>query len=556
MSILSRARPEIIELQGYSSARKLSTQADDKIFLDANECPFEPIVGTQGFSRYPSQQPKELVQALCQLYDISSKNLIIARGADEVIDLLIRAFCIPYKDNIIINPPTFAMYQHSAVIQGVETKKVSLNQNYSIDANQVKDSADPNTKIIFTCSPNNPTANLLDREAIFNLCEEFFDRALVVVDETYLEFSNSKSLSTKIENYPNLVIIRTLSKSYASAGLRCGSGIAHSEIISLLQKVLPPYPIPVSVVQSVCKILLPKNLERINRKRQELLNLKKVFIPKFKKLDIVKNIFPSHANFILVQVDRIDHFIEICQKANIVVRNQSHQFGLENCVRISIGTPSEMERLINALEGKSEIQNEGQRCVITNRNTAETQISASINLDKTSPIVIDTGHPFFDHMLEQIARHGGFSLQLECMGDLQVEPHHTLEDCVITLGEGIRSALGDKTGISRYGSIDLVLPMDETKAKIALDVGGRFYLSFKGDFPDQYVGNKSNPIPIDMIEHLFRSFAENLRCTLHIDVTGRNTHHMVEACFKGLGRALRQAIAIQNNELPSTKGLL
>ena len=556
MTILARARSDIVKMHGYSSARKLQTKAKGLVYLDANECPFEPLVGSQNYSRYPLQQPEELVRALCELYDVSSRNLIIARGADEVIDILVRTFCVPFTDNIVVCPPTFAMYQHSAIIHGIETRKVPLTETFSIDFDGIVKASNSDTKLIFVCSPNNPTANLMDAEAVMRLCEKFSHTALVVVDETYIEFSDSQSFTSKIEDCHNLVILRTLSKSYAAAGLRCGVGIAFSEVIALLLKLLPPYPIPVPVVQAVCQILAPHNRERIIRKRNELLQIKAEYVRQIEEIDDVKAIIPSQANFILVRVHNRTDFISKCLNANIIVRDQSHQECLEDCVRISIGTRTEMDALINALKGIKPNQSENQRVSLITRSTNETRITAKINLDTSSPVSVDTGHPFLDHMLEQVARHGAFSLALECQGDLDVEAHHTIEDCGIVLGKALNDALGDKSGIGRYGSVELVTPMDEAQANIALDLGGRAFLAFKGNFPDAYVGNKNNPLPIDMIEHIFRSIADNLQCTLHISVTGQNTHHMVETCFKGLGRALRQATKIQGNDLPSTKGML
>jgi imidazoleglycerol phosphate dehydratase HisB len=173
----------------------------------------------------------------------------------------------------------------------------------------------------------------------------------------------------------------------------------------------------------------------------------------------------------------------------------------------------------------------------------------SVNLDRKGPVSINTGVGFYDHMLDQIAKHAGFALSLECDGDLHIDPHHTIEDCAIALGTALREALGDKRGIGRYG---FCLPMDEALVTVALDLSGRYYLDFKADFPSEHVGD----LPTDMIEHIFRSLAENMQANLHIEVTGENAHHMVEACFKGFARALRQAIRLDGAELPSTKGML
>jgi len=183
------------------------------------------------------------------------------------------------------------------------------------------------------------------------------------------------------------------------------------------------------------------------------------------------------------------------------------------------------------------------------RQTRETDVSVEVNLDSPSDIHVNTGIGFFDHMLEQLAKHGGFSLSLRCQGDLEIDEHHTVEDCAITLGEALGEALGSKHGIGRYG---FLLPMDESQARVALDLGGRAYLQFDGSFPRQQVGELST----EMVPHFFRSLSDALGCSLHIQVQGENSHHMVEAVFKAVGRSLRQAIAVSGSELPSTKGIL
>jgi imidazoleglycerol-phosphate dehydratase/histidinol-phosphatase len=183
------------------------------------------------------------------------------------------------------------------------------------------------------------------------------------------------------------------------------------------------------------------------------------------------------------------------------------------------------------------------------RTTRETSIRIDVDLDADAPIQISTGHPFFDHMLEQLAKHGGFSLRLDCKGDLHVDEHHTVEDCALALGSALRQALGDKRGIGRYG---FLLPMDEARAQVAIDLSGRPYAVFEGRFARTEVGG----LATELVPHFFRSLAETLGAALHVSVTGENTHHMVEACFKATGRALRQAVKRDGTDLPSTKGAL
>ena len=207
-----------------------------------------------------------------------------------------------------------------------------------------------------------------------------------------------------------------------------------------------------------------------------------------------------------------------------------------------ISPDADWASVCTALNGKS-------RRATIERNTKETSIQAVIDLDNEDPISIDTGIGFYDHMLEQIARHGGFSLQVKCDGDLGIDEHHTVEDTAICLGAAIRTALGDKRGIGRYG---FLLPMDESESKVSLDLSGRAFFVFNGEFPREQVGG----LPTELVKHFFHTLSDSLGAALHIDISGENTHHMVEACFKSVGRSLRQAIRLEGNELPSTKGTL
>jgi imidazoleglycerol-phosphate dehydratase/histidinol-phosphatase len=190
-----------------------------------------------------------------------------------------------------------------------------------------------------------------------------------------------------------------------------------------------------------------------------------------------------------------------------------------------------------------------ERKATVKRKTKETDIDVTVNLDSTAPVVVGTGIGFFDHMIEQLAKHGGFSLELKCNGDLQIDEHHTVEDCALAVGEALRLALGPKLGIARYG---FVLPMDEAQVRVAIDLSGRAYGVFEGKFERESVGG----LPTELVSHFFRSLAESLKAAVHVTITGENTHHMIEACFKGTGRALRQAFRREGDELPSTKGIL
>ncbi|MCB1557748.1 MAG: histidinol-phosphate transaminase [Alphaproteobacteria bacterium] len=549
-SILSRVRRSVVEMAAYSSARSLYSAEDGYVFLDANECSYEPYIGSKNQSRYAGQQPARAVEALCRLYDVSKRNLILTRGADEAIDVLMRAFCEAREDSVVICPPTFPMYQQAATLQGVDLIKTPLNAvDFSFDTDGVLKSVQSNTKIVFVCSPNNPTGNLVPVSEIEKLCVELTGRSLVVVDETYIEFSKGQSVVPLIEKFENLVVLRTLSKAYAAAGLRAGVAIGNSAVIDVMKKVLAPYPVAQVVADEICKILTEANIKRLREKIAETVARRDRLVSEFLKLDDVVSIYPSEANFLLIKVKNGKDFAKRCLDGAVILRDQSAQKGLENCVRIAIGSDEDMARLFDVICGRAAQVKMGRTVQIV-RNTKETAIDVRVNLDSSAPVKISTGIGFYDHMLEQIARHGGFSLTLECAGDLDIDAHHTVEDCAIALGQALKEALGDKRGIERYG---FTVPMDESLASAAIDLSGRAYLKFEADFPDAQVGD----LPVDMVTHVFRSLAENLGSNVHISVKGENTHHMVEACFKAFGRALGLAIRQSGgSELPSSKGVL
>ena len=551
--MIGRARPEIVQMKGYSSARSLAGDEAGLVYLDANECAYEPFVGARNLARYSAQQPTELQRAFCDWLDVSSRNLTITRGADEAIDCLIRGFCEPGADNIVICPPTFAMYAQSAMLQSVEVRHAPLTADFGLDPTAIAMAMDEATKLVFVCSPNNPTGNVMNAGAIANLCVACDGRALVVVDETYIEYAGeggeAGSLIPALEQFANLVILRTLSKSHAAAGIRCGCAVAAADITGVMQKVLAPYPVPQPVMSAALTILETGNQQRLAAKRAEVIVRRDDVITALGEIEGIIRVWPSDANFVLVEA--LDA-VALCQRAReggVVLRNQSHQHGVGEAVRISIGSAEEMARLLAALRGETIASAEQNRQHEIVRKTSETAISVAVDLDRAGPISIDTGIGFYDHMLDQIAKHAGFALTLECEGDLEIDPHHSIEDCAIALGQAIRGALGDKRGIGRYG---FCLPMDEALVTVALDLSGRFHLDFKADFPQPMVGD----LPCDMVGHVFRSLAENMQANLHIAVTGENCHHMVEACFKGFGRALRQAIRQDGSEMPSTKGTL
>jgi histidinol-phosphate aminotransferase/imidazoleglycerol-phosphate dehydratase/histidinol-phosphatase len=308
---------------------------------------------------------------------------------------------------------------------------------------------------------------------------------------------------------------------------------------------MAPYPLAEPCVRLALQTLSPHGIylakSRIEKLKQER---SRVFNELTKLPDIT--VYPSDANFLLVQVlDAKAKYQELIGKG-IIVRNRHKD--IPNTLLLTIGSPLENDLLLAALGCNIEI-NKQDRVAILIRNTSETKIIVEVNLDKKLPIEIETGVGFFDHMLEQLARHGGFSLQLKVIGDTHIDYHHTVEDVAIVLGKCLYNALGDKKGIQRYG---FSVPMDEALATANIDLSGRGVLVLDAEFKTPMIGN----FPVEMVEHFFLSLAHELKAAIHLKVTGENSHHMVEGLFKAFARALNQAITIDGDMIPSTKGML
>ncbi|HEX4970269.1 MAG TPA: histidinol-phosphate transaminase [Steroidobacteraceae bacterium] len=557
--ILELARPDILSLQPYQHAAWEPSLER----MHANEMPWRASGDTSiaGLNRYPEPQPAELIGHLARLYGVAPDNVLAGRGSDEGIDLLVRAFCRAGQDSVLICPPTFGMYKVSARIQGAGVVEVPLQKDrgFALDTQSVLDSWRTGVKLLFLCTPNNPTGNLLDRAAIESMCEQLRDRAIIVVDEAYSEFAGAASLVDRLERYPNLVILRTLSKAYALAGARCGALLAHAEIVSLLARVITPYALPTQTIEAVLKFTdVPHRAE--SQRRIETIRAERSRLSEhLSRLPAIRRVWPSDSNFVLVDCVDADRVLRAAAQVGLIIRDPRSQPGLGSCLRISVGTTEQNDRLLQGiaqttgatltLARTADTQPATLRIANVARRTKETDINVEVRLDEEMPIRVATGIGFFDHMLEQVAKHGGFSLQLSCSGDLHIDEHHTVEDCALALGQALKAALGDKHGIQRYG---FLLPMDEALAQVAIDLSGRPYFVFDGQFGRDHVGE----LPTELVPHFFRSLAETLGAAINIKVTGDNTHHMIEACFKGVGRALRQAIRVTDTQLPSTKGTL
>lgn len=345
--ILALARPDILTLKAYSHASW--DPAFDR--LHANELPWraETDPSRAGLNRYPEPHPHELAAALAALYGVPAANLLPGRGSDESIDLVVRAFCRAGIDNVILCPPTFGMYKVAAQIQGAAVREVPLRKErgYALDADGVLGTCDANTKIVFLCSPNNPTGNAMDPADVERLLTALAKRALVVVDEAYLEFSGAPSLAASLAKFSNLVVLRTLSKAFGLAGARVGSLIASAEIIDLLGKVIPPYSIPQLTIETVLATLAAPQVvvqrERVAQVRAERDRLAAALAGKTS----VKRLWPSVANFLLVDFADPEATLAAARGAKLLIRDM--RAAAPGALRISVGTPEQNDRLIRSI---------------------------------------------------------------------------------------------------------------------------------------------------------------------------------------------------------------
>lgn len=335
-------RPSIKSITPYSSARdEFKGKSDSMIFMDANESPFE-----NGINRYPDPQQNKLKQVISNLKGIPAENIMLGNGSDEILDLLIRIFCEPNQDNVVILPPTYGMYEVLATLNAVEIKKINLLTTFQPDVNRILQQANDNNKILFLCSPNNPTGNNFEVSDIETLLQGF--KGIVVIDEAYIDFSQQESWTKRLQEFPNLVVTQTLSKAYGMAGIRLGTCYASKEIISTLNKIKPPYNIN-QLTQHVAIENLKSEFETKNH-IQTILKEKHHLTEELEQLNFVKKVFPSDANFILIKVDDANERYKQLLKNGIIIRNRSNQELCENCLRITIGTPEENQQLISVLK--------------------------------------------------------------------------------------------------------------------------------------------------------------------------------------------------------------
>ena len=343
-SINNILRNNIKNLVPYSSARD-EYQGEASVFLDANENAFgSPL--PHNYNRYPDPLQFQVKKRLSEIKGVPPRNIFLGNGSDEAIDILFRSFCNPGVDNVILVPPTYGMYQVSANINDVETRNVPLTEEFQLNVDEIAEAIDEQTKLIFVCSPNNPTGNSIVRADVETLLANF--NGIVVVDEAYINFSRQKTFIQELTEYANLVVLQTLSKAWGLAGLRVGMAFASEEIIEVMNRVKPPYNVNEASQQLALEAL--SNIDQVNAWIKETLLQRDKLVLSLKDFDFVTDIYPSDANFILVKTTNAKGIYNYLVEKGIIVRDRSKVMLCEGCLRITVGTPEENKELIENLQ--------------------------------------------------------------------------------------------------------------------------------------------------------------------------------------------------------------
>lgn len=470
--------------------------------------PFPPLVaGADGLDRYPGDT-SALAARMAQIYGVAADSVLPVRGLTHGLELVWR---LAARDAGSVEAPDAEPY-------------AGLSRIYRAGSGETVA-----TVVRALGSP----------EAVAEMAVRL-SPGLLVVDEGLVEFSDAPSAAALISDHANLIVLRSLSLAYGLAGARVGAALSQPQTLARLSEVVELYALPEPLVRLAMQALDPSRMietaERISGVRRERERL-------VREIGRVMVVEPGVGPILMARPSDIETTLADLARFGVTADRSGDRLRLPVSLK-----PEVNDRLLAALGltvGKTRAHRTGQAV----RDTKETRIVCAVDLDASGPIRIETGVGFFDHMLEQVAAHGGFSLRLQCEGDLHTDPHHTIEDSAIALGQALKQALGERRGIARYG---FVLAMDEAQANVAIDLSGRPYPVFEGTFSTPYIGAYRT----DLTAHVFRSLAEHLGAAVHISVTGDDDHHKTEAIYKGFGRALRQAIRIEGDAVPSTKGVL
>ncbi|GAA0868320.1 hypothetical protein GCM10009116_04600 [Brevundimonas basaltis] len=472
--------------------------------------PFAPLVsGNDGLDCYPAE-PRALAARMAEVYGVPTDHVLPVRGLTHGLELVFR---LAARERQSVEAPDAEPYRALAAL-------------YAAPAPDATPAA---TIVRALGSP----------EAVGEMAARL-NPTLLVVDEGMAEFSDRESAATVIPANPNLIVLRSLSLAYGLAGARVGAALGQPTTLARLSALLEPYALPETSVRLAQQALDPSRmmesagrLAGVRRERERLI----------KALGREMAVEPGLGPVIMVRPADPDAVLAALARYGVAAERAGERLRLPVAARVEVN-----DRLLTAL-GLATAPARPSRTGLAVRDTRETRIVCAVDLDAPGPVAIHTGVGFFDHMLEQVAAHGGFSLRLSCEGDLHTDPHHTIEDSAIALGQALKQALGERRGIARYG---FVLPMDEANATVSIDLSGRPYPVFDGSFGTPFIGDYRT----DLTAHVFRSLAEHLGAAIHVSVTGDDDHHKTEAVYKAFGRALRQAIRVEGDAVPSTKGML
>ena len=561
-------RDDLRALEGYHSA-----QVDVRVRLNTNESPEPPPaafrdavaaeVSRVDWHRYPDRAATELREAIAATHGVDASQVFAANGSNEVLQTVLLAYAGPGR-TVATFEPTYQMHAQIARVTGATVVEGERAADFSLDPAEVERVlTEHRPHVVFLTSPNNPTGLVEPVERVRQLLE--LAPGLVVVDEAYAQFADWTALDLVGEDVP-LVVTRTFSKTWSMAGARLGYLIGPSWLVAELDKVVLPYHL--DAVKQIAGRLALRYSDDMNDRVEHIVAERSRIVDAMSELPL--DVFPSGANFVLFRVrpgalSGRDVWQGLVDRS-VLIRDCSSWPRLDDCLRVTIGTPDENTEFLTALAdvlaaaSTSPVHRIDRSDVMTRtaqrrRATKETSIEIDLDLDGTGATDISTGIPFYDHMLDQIGRHGGFDLRVQAVGDLHIDTHHTVEDVAIALGEAFAEALGDKAGVRRFASGRY--PLDEALIDVALDLSGRPWVEWHVPMPESLpLGDPA--FDPQLAEHAIASFATAANITLHVElVRGRNVHHIIEATFKGLARTLRDAVRVDDaGGVPSTKGVL
>jgi histidinol-phosphate aminotransferase/imidazoleglycerol-phosphate dehydratase/histidinol-phosphatase len=484
--------------------------------------PFPPLVAGGDGLEHPPEPPEALRRRMAEIYGAPVECVLPVRGPTHGLELVLRAVRLSGYGAVASLHPNAELDR--------------LGRIYGLE---IAEAPSAGVGAIITSAPYDIAA-----AAPFDVAADRpLDMPVLVIDESAIEFLDADSLAPMAAMREDLVVLRSLSLAYGLAGAPCGALIASPERVEAYAALLEPFALPTPVVRLAEAALAPSRALAVEAR------VAAIRAEGARVMDALK----AHAEVQYIELRGASVFVLPANARALrgrlarLLAPGAWEETRDGGLLFALGAPGANDAILAAFGLEVALRPHRRAEVI--RDTKETKITVAIDLDAQAPRKVLTGIGFYDHMLDQVAAHGGFSLTLACEGDLEIDAHHTIEDCALALGAALKQALGERRGIARFG---FVLPMDEAEAQVSIDLGGRPFIVFEGEFAASHIGEW----PTEMTPHVFRSLAEALGAAIHVSVKGENDHHKTEACFKAFGRALRQAVRIEGDAVPSTKGVL